>query len=77
MKNHGLLGENNLDHLEQLLTRADRLDLAEEVKIFKEQRGMEVDSELLGNWDFCFAFCMCMLVSQCYCLTASSFNYCF
>lgn len=56
MKNHGLLGENNLDHLEQLLTRADRLDLAEEVKIFKEQRGMEVDSELLAVEMVCFSF---------------------
>ena len=63
MRQKGHLGENNLDKLEQLLTEADRSDLAKEVGIFKEQRRMEVDIELLGNWDFCFEFVrVCLLV---------------
>ena len=48
MMQQSLLGEGNLDNLQQLFTDAQRSDLAERVKDFK-QSSVEVESELPGN----------------------------
>ena len=49
MKQQGLLGENNLDFLEQLLQAVGRTDLAESVRGFKKQSNMEVECDSPGN----------------------------
>lgn len=48
MMQQSLLGEDNLDNLEQLFTEAQRSDLAERVRVFK-QSSVEVERELPGN----------------------------
>ena len=50
MKQNSLLGYNNLDFLEELLTVAQRSDLVEIVKDFKRQPTMEMDSGYPGNY---------------------------
>lgn len=50
MKQNSLLGDNNLDVLEELLTVARRSDLVEIVKDFKQQPKMEIDSGYPGNY---------------------------
>ena len=50
MKQKGLLGNNNLDFLEELLTVAQRSDLVEIVKDFKMQPIMETDCGYPGNY---------------------------
>ena len=54
MKQKGLLGYNNLDFLEELLTEAKRLDLLEIVKEFKLQPAMEIDSGYPGKYEIRF-----------------------
>ena len=54
MMQQSLLGEGNLDNLQQLFTAAQRSDLAERVRVFK-QSFVEVDSELPGNGNVFFA----------------------
>ena len=54
MKQKGLLGYNNLDFLEKLLTEAKRLDLLEIVKEFKLQPAMEIDSGYPGKYEIRF-----------------------
>lgn len=48
MMQQSLLGEGNLDNLQQLFTAAQRSDLAERVRVFK-QSSVEEESELQGN----------------------------
>lgn len=48
MMQQSLLGEGNLDNLQQLFTAAQRSDLAERVRDFK-QSSVEEESELQGN----------------------------
>ena len=50
MKQKGLLGYNNLDFLQKLLTDAQRLDLVELVKDFQLHSTMEIDSGYPGNY---------------------------
>ena len=54
MKQKGLLGYNNLDFLEELLTEAQRSDLVEIVKDFKPQPAMEIDSGYPGKYEIRF-----------------------
>ena len=54
MKQKGLLGYNNLDFLEALLTEAQRLDLVGIVKDFKLQPRMEIDCGYPGNYGIRF-----------------------
>ena len=49
MKKKSLLGYNNLDFLEELLTEVQRLDLVEMVKDFKLQPTMEIGSGYPGT----------------------------
>ena len=49
MKKKSLLGYNNLDLLEELLTQVQRLDLVERVKDFKLQPTMEIGSGYPGT----------------------------
>ena len=49
MKQKSLLGYNNLDFLEELLTQVQRLDLVEKVKDFKLQPTMEIGSGYPGT----------------------------
>lgn len=48
MMQQSLLGEDNLDNLQQLFTVAQRSDLAKRVRDFK-QSSLEVETELPGN----------------------------
>lgn len=48
MIQQSLIGEGNLDNLQQLFTAAQRSDLAERVRVFK-QSSVEEESELQGN----------------------------
>lgn len=48
MMQQSLLGEGNLDNLQQLFTATQRSDLAERVRVFK-QSSVEEESELQGN----------------------------
>ena len=48
MMQRTLLGEGNLDNLQQLLMDVERHDLAERVRVFK-QSSVEEESELPGN----------------------------
>ena len=54
MKQKSLLGYNNLDFLEELLTEAQRSDLVEIVKDFKLQPAMEIDSGYPGKYEIRF-----------------------
>ena len=53
MMQQSLLGEGNLDNLQQLFIDAQRSDLAERVRVFK-QSSVEVESELPGNGNVFF-----------------------
>ena len=48
MMQHSLLGEDNLENLEQLFKETQRSDLAERVRVYK-QSSVQTDSELPGN----------------------------
>ena len=54
MMQQSLLGEDHLDNLQQLFTQAQRSDLAEHVRVFKQSL-VEVESELPGNGNIAFA----------------------
>ena len=54
LKKSGLLGYNNLDFLEELLTEAQQLDLVDIVKEFKRQPTMEIDSGYPGKYGIRF-----------------------
>ena len=54
MRQNCLLGYNNLDFLEELLTDAQRSDLVEIVKDFKPQPAMEIDSGYPGKYEIRF-----------------------
>ena len=56
MKQKSLLGYNNLDFLEALLTEAQRSDLVEIVKDFKQQPTMEIDSGYPGKLNYGIRF---------------------
>lgn len=49
MKQQGLLGENNLDFLEQLLQTVGRIDLVERIREFKKQSNMEGERDSPGK----------------------------
>ena len=53
MMQQSLLGEGNLDNLQQLFIDARRSDLAERVRVFK-QSSVKVESELPGNGNVFF-----------------------
>jgi len=48
MMHHSLLGEDNLEILEQLFKEIRRSDLAERVRVFK-QSSVDMETELPGN----------------------------
>ena len=49
MKQQGLLGEDNLGFLEQLLAEVGRADLVERIRDFQSQSSMNVDCDSPGN----------------------------
>ena len=62
MKQNSLLGYNNLNFLEGLLTEAQRPDLAEIVKDFKLQPTMEIDSGYPGNYGIRFPHTLLLVI---------------
>ena len=52
MKQKGLLGEDNLGFLEQLLAEVGRADLVERIRNFSKQPSMDVDCDSPGNGAF-------------------------
>ena len=49
MMHHSLLGEDNLDTLEQLFKDTGRSDLAERVRVYIKQSSVDMETELPGN----------------------------